>query len=161
MSSDAVEIAAAKLALGLVHSEELIQLAAAALASGLDTQSLRLLAGLGSFESDEAIPLFEKALVELEVETPCKGDAVMTLAVYKAARISSGGLDAAIGAKQISDLTLLVPEEEFSRLDPFVYAASEWDDRPEDRDAFLTGILSAADALSSTRLGSKNDLEDA
>jgi hypothetical protein len=42
---------------------------------------------------------------------------------------------------------LRVPTEQIPELDPFIYAASEWEERPEDRVHFEEGIVSEARAL--------------
>jgi hypothetical protein len=55
-----------------------------------------------------------------------------------------------VAARRIWDLTLELPEGVgIPELDPFIYAASEWDDRPDERSDFEAGIIeSARDLLS-------------
>lgn len=47
------------------------------------------------------------------------------------------------GAKQIWELSLWIPHENLPEFDSFVDAASEWQDRPEDRQVFEDGITAA------------------
>jgi hypothetical protein len=88
-------------------------------------------------------------LTELSIAKPNQREAVMLLAHNVASEIASGTIAPYAGAKQIWDLTLSVPIEPISELDPFIYAASEWEDRPEDRVQFERDILSEAQALTS------------
>jgi hypothetical protein len=70
-----------------------------------------------------------------------------TLAHDAAAEILGGTIAPYTGAKRIWDLTLRAPAERISELDPFIYAGSEWEERPEDRVHFERGIMSEARAL--------------
>ncbi len=78
---------------------------------------------------------------------PSKRDAVMRLARETARGIIAGTVEACVGAKQIWDLTLRVSGEDFPELDSFIYAASEWEERPEDRMALMAGIVAASTDL--------------
>jgi hypothetical protein len=51
------------------------------------------------------------------------------------------------GAKQIWGLALSLPEEHLPQFDAFIYGASEWEDRPSDRNIFAEGIVAAAQEL--------------
>ncbi len=144
MSTGDLRIVASKLVAGLLPSENLCEAAAQALGDGFDSPALRILAGLTAAEADEAKGLFDRVLSELNVPKPTKSEAVMHLARETAERIIIGKTAPYEGSKQIWELTLLLPEEHFSELDPFVYAASEWEDRPEDRCIFEDGITAAA-----------------
>lgn len=153
MNSKALDLAASKAVLGLLPSDDLSQVAVEALEHGCDSPSLRILSGLHAGEPEEARTLFKQALSELNVSVPNKRDAVRRLAQEIATEILGGMVTAYVGAKQIWDLTLRVPDVEFPELDAFVYAASEWEDRPEDRPSFEDGIVAAARELVS-RYGS-------
>jgi hypothetical protein len=144
---DRLELVAAKAALEFVPPEDLRDAAVAALEDGLDSPALRALAGLSSAEIDEARLLFERALAELKVPMPSPRDAVTRVAREIAAKVVDGTVAPYQGAKRIWELTLRAPEEELSELDSFVYAASEWEDRPEDRSLFDDGIVRAAQEL--------------
>ena len=82
---------------------------------------------------------------------PSKRDAVMYLAREIAKEILAGTMTAYLGAKQIWDLTLHALDADLPELDTFVYAASEWEDRPEDRVAFEEGIVASARELVNSR----------
>jgi dihydrodipicolinate reductase len=86
-------------------------------------------------------------LSELNVAVPSKRNAVMLLARETAKGIVSGTTGVYLGAKQIWDLTLRASNEALPELDSFVYAASEWEDRAEDRATFEEGIIAAAREL--------------
>jgi len=88
--------------------------------------------------------MFDRVLSELNVAVPSRREAVMRLARKIAKGILVGTTGAYLGAKQIWDLTLRASDEDLPELDSFVYAASEWEDRPEDRVAFEEGIVAAA-----------------
>lgn len=153
MNTERLEVAASKVALGLLLSENLADVALLALEDGCDSPSLRILAGLTAAEADEARAMFDRALVELHGAVPSKRDAVRCLARETAKEILSGTMAPYEGAKQIWELSLRIPDENLPELDSFVYAASEWEDRPEDRHVFEEGIAAAARELVSIRQG--------
>lgn len=130
--------------LGLAGPEELADAGSAALDDGLDSPALIALVGA---DTNEARALFERALTELEVPTPSTREAILRLAHDAAAEILGGTIAPYAGAKRIWDLTLRAPAERIPELDPFIYAASEWEERPEDRVHFERGIMSEARAL--------------
>lgn len=151
MSTKKLERAASKAAVGLLLSEDFPKIAMGVLEDGCDSPALRILAGLTAAETDEASALFDRTLIELNVSKPGKRDAVMHLAREIAKRIVTGTTVPYEGAKQIWELSLRLADEDLSELDSFVYAASEWEDRPEDRRAFEDGIMTAARELVSLR----------
>jgi len=150
MKTKVLELATAKMVLGLLRSDELPGVAVQALEVGCNSPSLRILAGLTADQCGDARRLFDRALSELNVALLSKRDAVKRLARGIAKKILLGTTGAYDGANQIWELTLCVPDEELPELDPFVYAASEWEDRPEDRRVFGEGIIAAARDLVST-----------
>jgi hypothetical protein len=150
MIADKMKIAASRMVLDHLYAEDLAEVAGAALENGYDSPSLRMLARLTRAEADQARAMFERALRELAILIPNRRDAVMRLARETAEGILSGTTDAYEGAKQIWVLTLRAPEVELPELDSFVYAASEWEDRPEDGQDFREGVLAAARELLST-----------
>ena len=102
-------------------------------------------------DADEAKAMFDRVLAELDIPRPSKRDAVMHLARETAERIVNGATAPYEGAKQIWELFLRLPDEDLSELHSFVYAASEWEDRPEDRHAFEDGVVAAARELVTLR----------
>jgi hypothetical protein len=144
VNRDELDCVAARMVLGLVGPEDLPRAANAALDGGLDSPSLIALA---SADTSEAGLLFDRTLEELKVLKPSRREAVMRLARDAAAEIVGGTIAPYTGAKRIWDLTLRVPTVRIPELDPFIYAASEWEERPEDRVHFERGIISEARAL--------------
>ena len=147
MSSQTLVVAASKVALDLLRSDELPDVAASAIEAGYDSPSLRTLAGLIPADAGVAKMLFCQALAELRLDPISKREAVVCLARETAKEILSETVDPQTGANKIWRLSLLIPDEPFPELDSFVYAASEWDDRPEDYDVFEEGVLVAAESL--------------
>lgn len=147
MKSDSLEIAASMAVLGLIQSGDLVQVGAQEIERGCNSPSLRILAALSASEAEGARDYFYRALSELNMAVPSKRDAVMRLARETARGILAGTVDSCVGAKRIWDLTLRVSGEDFPELDSFIYAASEWEERPEDRMAFKEGIVAASSDL--------------
>jgi hypothetical protein len=150
MNTERLELAVSKVVLGLLRSDDLAGVAVQALEDGCDSPSLRILAGLNASEADETRRMFDQVLSELDVAVPSKRDAVIRLARETAKEILVGTTGTYPGAKQIWVLTLRASDEDLPELDSFVYAASEWEDRPEDRAAFEEGIVAAARDLVSS-----------
>jgi hypothetical protein len=147
MSREALRLLAAKALLGLVGPEAMPSEATNALVQGVDSPSIRRLAGLSSVESDEARGVFQAALRELGIESPSPREAAILVATEIASRITDGTVSPYDGAKEIWDLVRLVPLEHFPEFDAFVYAASEWEEWPENQKNFAAGIVAAAHNL--------------
>ena len=96
-----LELVAAKWVLRRIPSEALPRIAADLLEAGLDTPSLRRLAGELCPTLGESGPLFEEILDELGVAIPDKSRAGLLLAKAYAAQITEGSLPAYDGACQI------------------------------------------------------------
>ena len=144
MNRDELASVAARMVLELAGPEDLSGAAVAALEGGLDSPALVALAGA---DACEARPLFDRALEELKISKPSPREAVIRLAQDEATRIVGGTVAPYAGAKRIWELTSRVPTVRIPELDPFIYAASEWEERPEDRVHFEQGIISEARAL--------------
>jgi len=144
MRSQALGVTACKVQLGLLSAGVVPDVATEALARGCDTPSLRRLAGLLGSETEEVGPLLDRALAELGSPQLSNAAAVMRLAHEISQAIIAGTTAPYDGAKQIWALTLRAPGERFPDLDTFIYAASEWEERPEDRQLFDEGIVAAA-----------------
>jgi len=147
MSREALRLLAAKDLLGLVGPEAMPPEATNALLESVDSPSIRRLAGLSRAESDEARGVFQAALSELHIESPSPREAAILVATEVASRITDGTVSPYDGAKEIWNLVRLVPLEHFPEFDAFVYAASEWEERPEDQKIFAAGIVAAAHDL--------------
>ena len=133
--------------LGMLNSPSLPSVATSALTEGLDSPALRQLAGLISVEESDATQLFSRALRELARGNLSKRLAAMKYALFISSEIVSGHIEPYRGARKIWEATLRVQEDDFHDLDPFIYAASEYDSRPEDRDYFLSEIIKEATRL--------------
>ena len=131
-------------ALGLIESTELPAGAARGLEDGLDSASLRSLAGLERSDSYGAAGLLERAAAELGLRVPDRREAARHLAIQLSKRIIRGDLEALAGARMVSKISRAVVSLGFHDLDVFVYADSEAEDRPGDRDFFVQRIVSEA-----------------
>src|SRR5256885_357677 len=87
-----MRVAAAKYALGPLRSEELPRLADGAIDRGLCSPTLAELWLTRNPTLREAGPLFEKALRELGIPVPDRGEAALTLLKYYTGRIVEGAL---------------------------------------------------------------------
>lgn len=125
---------AALFVVGRMESDRLPGLAAGWLADGLDSPSLRALAGAELPIMSEVAPLFRKALHEIGVDIPTKDEALMMFARDYAERIVAGSLTAHAGAGLIWWHVTNEMERPSQLLLSFVGAASELDDL-EDRTA--------------------------
>ena len=146
MKTDMIELFAAKWRLGLLLSTDLSSVAIDAIEAGYDAQSLQMLAGLTAAQSDEAGVLFDRALAELHITVPSKRKAAKKVALEAMISILDGTVTPYGGARRIWQLCRLL-EEPLPELDPFIYAASEWEDRPGDRRFFDKEIVDAARAI--------------
>jgi hypothetical protein len=142
-----LELAAARVSLGVMVREELPAVALQALEDGHDSTSLRLLAGLCAAEMDEALPLFQRALSEIGMPLPPKDSAVMSLSRDMARKIVNGETAPYNGAKAIWGLARLQDEDDLVALNPFIGFASEWEDSPDYRESYERAIVEQARAL--------------
>jgi hypothetical protein len=147
MASAPLHLALARVSLRLLRRDDFPAIALQALEAGHDSPSLRFLAGLSSAEIDEAFPLFDKAIAELGLSMPPKRAAVTLLARDVARKIVDGAVEPHAGAKDIWRLSLMQDGDRLVELDPFIYAASEWEDRPEEREFFDRAIMEQAKDL--------------
>ncbi|MFQ5503874.1 MAG: hypothetical protein ACE5F1_03645 [Planctomycetota bacterium] len=147
MKSDSLELVLSKVALGLFLPENLPNAAVAALEDGCASPSLRVLAALTAHEVDDAWPLFDRALAELNLPRPRERDAVMHRAREAAKAILSGPTTPSEGARRMYELDLLVSDGEFHELDAFIYALDLLEDRQEDRQLIEEDIVLAAREL--------------
>jgi hypothetical protein len=85
--------------------------------------------------------LFEAAMTELGCTPMSPREAALTYARWICERIVLDQLTPYEGAKAIWNASLQAADDEpFPELDPFIYAASEFEDRPEDRRFFDAAI---------------------
>jgi hypothetical protein len=143
VSDGPLERLAARAALGLAADDEYAAAAVAALETGLDAPSLALLAA-GAGDAAEAQGLLDGALHELGWPGPGPRDAALLLARAEAGAILAGERTPRDGAERIWDLTVRAEPERIPELDAFVYAASEWRERPEEGARWADGVRAAA-----------------
>lgn len=130
--------------LGLIPSETLPQLATDALVQGYDSESLVELAGQSGEDVEKARRLFARSLEELSPSTMRTEDALRQYARMVALLILASTISPLDGARQIWSAMRSARMSDFHDLDAFVYAASELEDRPEDRELFENAILTEA-----------------
>jgi len=89
--------------LGLLRCEELPGLAAAALETGLDSPSLRILAGLSAPTGSELAPFIARVADELKLDLPSSKRDIMLLAALDGANHRSAGIESvrAITTRQL------------------------------------------------------------
>lgn len=152
MNTGRLAVLASRLELELIGPEDLPAAAIDELECGCDSPSLRILAGLMPTDLSTIRVMFDRALSELGVSRPSRREAVLHLAREHAKDVLSGTLAPYQGAKLIWELTLRAPAGSMPELDSFVYAASEWEDRREDREVLQDGIMSAVKVLLRSRV---------
>ncbi len=138
--------AAARFVLRMISSDELPDIAVQALSEECNSPSLRRMAVLGATDlSIDGPRLFQSALLELGIPLPSQADAAKRLAREVAEQIVRGECPEYEGAKQIWSLCDRAGRALAGHdLDPFIYAASEWEDRPADRRLFEKAIRAEA-----------------
>ncbi|HZC52469.1 MAG TPA: hypothetical protein VE441_08235 [Mycobacterium sp.] len=100
-SDDSLRLAPLRLSVGEQAPEELPDLAAGALARGLDSPSLRMLAGAPRDQYEDNRRLFVTAMHEFDLDAPLPDTAVRELVRYWAAEIIAGALSPYDGARRI------------------------------------------------------------
>jgi hypothetical protein len=145
-----LRIAAVHHRLGLLRSNEIPTLATSALQSGIDSTSLRVLAGEPNPTWENCCELLDRALRELGIPNDPKPDKGMPLALYYATHIVSGALTPHEGARRIwlevfNEGTN--DEKICSELGPFVALASDYPKSSSERDEFDHEIRREAEQL--------------
>jgi hypothetical protein len=143
---DTLRLAIVRLSIGDMPAEELPNLAADALGRGIDSPSLRRLAGTPRDDVREARDLFVEAMSELGVTLPPETDGRRALVLFWAREMVDGSLS----PYQTSRLIWWEGWEKLGRPDDltvFVGLASEWEDHPDDRGELEQEMLTAAQAL--------------
>jgi hypothetical protein len=131
MRTAGLELSAARIVLGSLTTDALPEAAAQALAAGLDSPSLRVLAASSTRLEPDLLDNFKKALSELGVSFPSREQAGLLLARNIAERVLAGSIRPYEGAKAIWALYASFPKPK--SLIQFVGLASEWEDHPSAR----------------------------
>jgi hypothetical protein len=130
--------------LGLIAPDDLPDIAINAIAAGLESKSIVELAGLSKDQMGAAPGLFEKVLNDLGLRDLEKKDALKRYAKLISTSILASDITPLEGAKRIWRATIKAGVSEFHDLDGFIYAASELEDRPEDKAQFEKAIFAEA-----------------
>ena len=135
---------------GLVRADALIDAAVRALVNGVDSPSLRTLAGLSRKEEPEAQELFRSAASELEITPPDATEGRWQLVRWWCSEIVAGKLRPEVGGR-------LIWMEGWDELDypaslqPLVGWVSEWEDWTVawgiEREEFERRIVAEANTL--------------
>ncbi len=141
----------------LGHQVSLPMAATEALVDGMDSPTLRILAGLQDPNRDEAEPILRAVLTETGLRLPTTEEAAVIIARSIAQRICARQLRPHEGAKEIWELSVDTRTE--GRFDAFIYNASVLDDlrmmpATADRDSliarFETDVIREATSLISS-----------
>lgn len=138
-----IEMAYALMTLGMLDGSALPAVAERALGEELDSEHLRLLAGLDATDPQPAREYFARALIELGYELLDKTRAVDLIVRMVSEEIVTDSKRAVEGARLIWKATVSGGREGHE-YDSFVYAASEWEDRPADRSRLEKAIVEEA-----------------
>jgi hypothetical protein len=142
---DPLEVAAWRMAVGRLASDDLPEIATEALVRGLDSPALRVLAGQARWDVRDSSDLFRVALDELGIELPDADRAQWHLARRTASEIVAGRIRAARGASELWLAYQKVRDNGDLRI--FVGLASTLDDHPEDTEQIEADIVAAAREL--------------
>ncbi|GAC1431731.1 MAG: hypothetical protein NVSMB62_28740 [Acidobacteriaceae bacterium] len=128
-----------------MRASELPDVAVEALVAGNDTPALRNLAGADGEDSSVVAHLFQQVIAEAGIPTISKGDAARRYAELISQRIVTDRVSPLEGARLIIAAARRVDDSTFHDLDPFIYAESEAESRPEDTDFFVREIRAEAE----------------
>jgi hypothetical protein len=135
-------MAAWRLAVGSLPSEDLPEIATGALVRGLDSPSLRILAGQPRNDVRESADLFRAALDELGIDLPDADSAQWHLVRGAARDLVAGRVTPADGASELLLAYFKVRDSGDLRI--FVGLASVLDDHPQDAARIGDQIVAAA-----------------
>lgn len=130
-------------ALNILDEASLPALAARLVADGLESPALIELAGIPTGNESDIRRLFAGALVELGISIPDSHEALHGYAHDQSCSLLAGEISPYECAKAIWH-ACLASGVVCHDLDPFIYAASEFEDRSADRDFFSCAILEEA-----------------
>jgi hypothetical protein len=113
--------------LNRLPGERLPEIAQKVLEQGVDSASLRILAGEQNATISESGTLFERVLSELNIEIPSQREAVRRIVHYQAQNIISGNALPVKGAEQISEVAYELSDAK-PRLSVFVMLADDYEE---------------------------------
>lgn len=137
----------ARWTLDKLRHAELSKVASDMLVDGLDSESLRILAGLSSASDPEEIfKYFELSMKELKLQKLSKGEASLVLAKDIAKKIVSREIDPYRGARQIWAEACVVDDYP-KELNVFIVDASDYEERYPKDPKILDSIVANAKRL--------------
>jgi hypothetical protein len=140
-----LEVAAWRMAVRSLASEDLPEIATEALVRGLDSPALRVLAGQSRDDVRDSAELFRVALDEIGIDLPDADSAQWHLARRAAGDIVAGRIGPAHGATELWLAYRKVRDNGDLRV--FVGLASMLDDHPEDAEQIEADMVAAAREL--------------
>jgi hypothetical protein len=143
--TDPLEVAAWRLVVGRLASEDLPEVATEALVRGLDSPALRALAGQSRDDVRDSADLFRAALEELGIDLPDADSAQWRLVRRTAAEMMAGRIRPSDGANELWLAYQNVRDNGDLRI--FVGLASMLDDHPEDAEQLEADMVAAAREL--------------
>lgn len=142
-----VEELKSKLLLGLIKLEDLPRIAMNGLSNSSDSDELVQLAICNEGDIDEIERLFDALQINTSSLDMSKIQALRVFAVKIASSIIAGNIAPYDGSRLIWQASINASITGFHELDGFIYAASEMEDRPLDKDFFEQAILKEAKNL--------------
>jgi len=139
-----LEIATALWRVGEIRTDQLPRIACDLLSTGLDNNELRMLAGLTAINIERAPELFEKIIDDTGYSVMPVVQATRIFLQFVAKKIVSGEIEPYQGARLIFAVVVRAGVGDFHDADPFIYAADEYEERPEDRKFFEAKIIAEA-----------------
>lgn len=130
--------------LGVISKNELPELGAKLMEEDLNSQELLDLALCPMDRLEETPELFEIYLRSVGHGSMSETEAALIYARCVSREILQEEIGPYEGAKKIWSVAIKVRREGFHDLDPFVYAASEYEDRPAERRFFEQAIVEEA-----------------
>jgi hypothetical protein len=143
----------ALLALNMLDREAVEAVATAGLEQGLDSPSLRQLAGGSTGHGADPRVTLTSTLTALGVALPSRPEAARALAIELSRGIVEGSVDPVRASWQLAEASRAVGAG-FHELDPFIYAESEAQSRPAERELFVKAIMDEARRWRETGKGS-------
>jgi hypothetical protein len=127
-----------------IRSDELPGLACTLLEAGNDSGDLRILAGLVQSNIELAPSVFQKILARAGYGDMPLVQAIRIFVRFVTGKIVAGEVGPYEGAREIRAVTMRMRIDNFHGADPFVYAADEYEERPNDRGFFESAIVTEA-----------------
>jgi hypothetical protein len=144
VAKDSTEAALARFVLGMTSKVSAYE-ALLSYASGIGhSEGLRALGTIDLTSADTPVQRLDPIAEQLGLHVPSHVEAARILALHISRQLVEGSIDPFDGARDLAEISRAVESPQFHDLDAFVYAESEAEDRPEDREFFRREILKEA-----------------